>query len=150
MKMPLLSDSEFLSSPSAPKHNTFPLHNKSLPPRPGLPGPPRHGDRYEEIMGKYWFWCMLHVVSGGEPQGPAVGQVKGLLFKMTVLVSSLFSNSLPLSVPSAGSLPHKLHSGKKTTTRWHFSMCLFSFFASVKLRTDALGNLRWAQQTFNS
>ncbi|XP_044078575.1 lymphocyte cytosolic protein 2a isoform X2 [Siniperca chuatsi] len=47
----------------APKHNTFPLHNKSLPPRPGLPGPPsRHGD------------------------------------------------SLPPSVPSAGSLPHKLHS----------------------------------------
>lgn len=29
----------------APKHNTFPLHNKSLPPRPGLPGlPQRHGD----------------------------------------------------------------------------------------------------------
>ncbi|KAM9348483.1 lymphocyte cytosolic protein 2a [Symphorus nematophorus] len=29
----------------APKHNTFPLQNKSLPPRPGLPGPPsRHGD----------------------------------------------------------------------------------------------------------
>ncbi|KAM6983427.1 lymphocyte cytosolic protein 2a [Tautogolabrus adspersus] len=28
-----------------PKNNTFPLHNKSLPPRPGLPGPlPRHGD----------------------------------------------------------------------------------------------------------
>ncbi|XP_036976271.1 lymphocyte cytosolic protein 2a isoform X1 [Acanthopagrus latus] len=27
------------------KHNTFPLQNKSLPPRPGLPGPPsRHGD----------------------------------------------------------------------------------------------------------
>ncbi|XP_070773524.1 lymphocyte cytosolic protein 2a [Enoplosus armatus] len=47
----------------APKHNTFPLHNKSLPPRPGLPGPPsRHGD------------------------------------------------SLPPSVPSAGSLPHKLQS----------------------------------------
>ncbi|GLD68940.1 lymphocyte cytosolic protein 2 [Lates japonicus] len=49
----------------APKHNTFPLHNKSLPPRPGLPGPPsRHGD------------------------------------------------SLPPSVPSAGSLPHRLQSGK--------------------------------------
>ncbi|XP_069001835.1 lymphocyte cytosolic protein 2a [Embiotoca jacksoni] len=47
----------------APKHNTFPLQNKILPPRPGLPGaPPRHGD------------------------------------------------SLPSSVPSAGSLPHKLHS----------------------------------------
>ncbi|XP_070712218.1 lymphocyte cytosolic protein 2a [Pempheris klunzingeri] len=45
------------------KHNTFPLHNKSLPPRPGLPGPPsRHGD------------------------------------------------SLPPNIPSAGSLPHKLHS----------------------------------------
>ncbi|KAM7397413.1 hypothetical protein PAMA_005623 [Pampus argenteus] len=29
----------------APKHNTFPLHNKGLPPRPGLPGlPSRHGD----------------------------------------------------------------------------------------------------------
>ncbi|XP_071362344.1 lymphocyte cytosolic protein 2a [Trachinotus anak] len=29
----------------APKHNTFPLHGKNLPPRPGLPGPPsRHGD----------------------------------------------------------------------------------------------------------
>ncbi|XP_076605825.1 lymphocyte cytosolic protein 2a [Chaetodon auriga] len=43
----------------APKHNTFPLHHKSLPPRPGLPGPTsRHGD----------------------------------------------------SIPSAGSLPHKLHS----------------------------------------
>lgn len=29
----------------APKHNTFPLHNKNQPPRPGLPGPPsRHGD----------------------------------------------------------------------------------------------------------
>ncbi|XP_065819187.1 lymphocyte cytosolic protein 2a [Labrus bergylta] len=28
-----------------PKNNTFPLHNKSLHPRPGLPGPlPRHGD----------------------------------------------------------------------------------------------------------
>ncbi|CAN9501268.1 unnamed protein product [Ophioblennius macclurei] len=28
-----------------PKHNTFPLHNKSMDPRPGLPGPPkRHGD----------------------------------------------------------------------------------------------------------
>ncbi|KAM3601215.1 uncharacterized protein V6R79_009341 [Siganus canaliculatus] len=28
-----------------PKHNTFPLHNKSLHPRPGLPGPPsRPGD----------------------------------------------------------------------------------------------------------
>ncbi|CAJ1063174.1 Hypothetical predicted protein [Xyrichtys novacula] len=27
------------------KHNTFPLQNKSLPPRPGIPGPPsRHGD----------------------------------------------------------------------------------------------------------
>ncbi|XP_062262022.1 lymphocyte cytosolic protein 2a [Platichthys flesus] len=24
----------------APKHNTFPLHSKSLPPRPGLPAPP--------------------------------------------------------------------------------------------------------------
>uniref|UniRef100_A0A8P4KJE6 Lymphocyte cytosolic protein 2 n=1 Tax=Dicentrarchus labrax TaxID=13489 RepID=A0A8P4KJE6_DICLA len=47
----------------APKHNTFPLHNKSLPPRPGIPGPPsRHGD------------------------------------------------SLPPSVPSGGSLPHKLQS----------------------------------------
>ncbi|KAK2827994.1 hypothetical protein Q5P01_019028 [Channa striata] len=30
---------------AAPKHNTFPLHNKGLPPRPGIPGPPsRHGD----------------------------------------------------------------------------------------------------------
>ncbi|XP_040908057.1 lymphocyte cytosolic protein 2a isoform X2 [Toxotes jaculatrix] len=49
----------------APKHNTFPLNSKSLPPRPGLPGPPsRHGD------------------------------------------------SLPPSVPTAGSLPHKLHSAK--------------------------------------
>nr|XP_046266702.1 lymphocyte cytosolic protein 2a [Scatophagus argus]XP_046266703.1 lymphocyte cytosolic protein 2a [Scatophagus argus] len=29
----------------APKHNTFPFHNKSLPPRPGLLEPPsRHGD----------------------------------------------------------------------------------------------------------
>ncbi|XP_034463249.1 lymphocyte cytosolic protein 2a [Hippoglossus hippoglossus] len=29
----------------APKHNTFPLHSKSLPPRPGLPAPPsRHGE----------------------------------------------------------------------------------------------------------
>uniref|UniRef100_UPI0037E8764B lymphocyte cytosolic protein 2a n=1 Tax=Semicossyphus pulcher TaxID=241346 RepID=UPI0037E8764B len=29
----------------AHKHNTFPLQNKSLPPRPALPGPPsRHGD----------------------------------------------------------------------------------------------------------
>ncbi|XP_029375399.1 lymphocyte cytosolic protein 2a [Echeneis naucrates] len=29
----------------APKHNTFPLPSKSLPPRSGLPGPPpRHGD----------------------------------------------------------------------------------------------------------
>ncbi|XP_074466145.1 lymphocyte cytosolic protein 2a isoform X2 [Sebastes fasciatus] len=47
----------------APKHNTFPLQSKGLPPRPGLPGlPSRHGD------------------------------------------------SLPPSVPSAGSLPHKLHS----------------------------------------
>ncbi|XP_026213290.1 lymphocyte cytosolic protein 2a isoform X2 [Anabas testudineus] len=28
-----------------PKHNTFPFHNKNLPPRPGLPGhPPRHAD----------------------------------------------------------------------------------------------------------
>ncbi|XP_026184809.1 lymphocyte cytosolic protein 2a isoform X2 [Mastacembelus armatus] len=45
----------------APKHNTFPLHNKGLPPRPGVPGPPsRHAD------------------------------------------------SLPPSIPSAGSLPHKL------------------------------------------
>ncbi|XP_034405891.1 lymphocyte cytosolic protein 2a isoform X2 [Cyclopterus lumpus] len=47
----------------APKHNTFPLPGKSLPPRPGLPGLPSH-------------------------QG----------------------NSLPASVPSAGSLPHKLQS----------------------------------------
>ncbi|XP_042355246.1 lymphocyte cytosolic protein 2a [Plectropomus leopardus] len=44
----------------APKHNTFPLPNKSVPPRPGLPS--RQGD------------------------------------------------SLPPSVPSAASLPHKLHS----------------------------------------
>ncbi|KAM8900026.1 lymphocyte cytosolic protein 2a isoform 3-T3 [Spinachia spinachia] len=48
----------------APKHNTFPLQSKSLPPRPGLPGLPSH-------------------------QG---------------------DSSLPPSVPTAGSLPHKLPS----------------------------------------
>ncbi|XP_040037181.2 lymphocyte cytosolic protein 2a isoform X3 [Gasterosteus aculeatus] len=48
----------------APKHNTFPLQSKSLPPRPGLPGLPSH-------------------------QG---------------------HSSSPPSVPTAGSLPHKLQS----------------------------------------
>lgn len=52
----------------AQKHNTFPLHNKSYPPRPGLP-PSRPGD------------------------------------------------SLPHSVPSAGSLPHKLSSADRPSFR---------------------------------
>ncbi|XP_054481460.1 LOW QUALITY PROTEIN: lymphocyte cytosolic protein 2a [Anoplopoma fimbria] len=53
-----------------PKHNTFPLPGKSLPPRPGLPGLPSH-------------------------QG----------------------DSLPPSVPSAGSLPHKLQSAVRQSFR---------------------------------
>nr|XP_019963333.1 PREDICTED: lymphocyte cytosolic protein 2 [Paralichthys olivaceus] len=56
---------ELCFSLPAPKHNTFPLQSKSLPPCPGLPAPPsRHGE------------------------------------------------SLPPSVHSAGSLPHKLHPAK--------------------------------------
>ncbi|XP_028278189.1 lymphocyte cytosolic protein 2a isoform X2 [Parambassis ranga] len=40
---PLLSPQQ--AQDEAPRHNTFPFHHKSLPPRPGLPGPPsRHGD----------------------------------------------------------------------------------------------------------
>uniref|UniRef100_A0A3B5KAT9 SH2 domain-containing protein n=1 Tax=Takifugu rubripes TaxID=31033 RepID=A0A3B5KAT9_TAKRU len=42
-----IMDSHHSSSRLGPKHNTFPLHNKKLPPSPGPPGPPsHHGDRY--------------------------------------------------------------------------------------------------------
>ncbi|XP_074528667.1 lymphocyte cytosolic protein 2a [Halichoeres trimaculatus] len=50
------------------KHNTFPLQHKSMPPRPGLPGPPtRHGDSLPPNVPK------LH--SGmGDPRGSFLGQ----------------------------------------------------------------------------
>lgn len=50
---------KFFFSLPAPKHNTFPSRNKSLSPRPGLPGPPsRHGDRYEKNNDLHAYWIL--------------------------------------------------------------------------------------------